>query len=315
MNFKRITDVIKNNDTFLLGTHQDVEGDALGSVLAMYMLLRRLKKKAYIYHPQQVPVNYKFMPSSFVVKHQPPKDKVDCGIILDCSDITRLGKARPAFINADILVNIDHHISNTKFADINVVEPKASSACEIVYKIYKRFYSKITKDVAVCLYAGIFTDTGSFTYSPTTSYVHKIVSELLKCGVHPVDVYHNIYSLFKAEDVSFIGKVLSSVQQDKSKKVVWVKTNRWIESTYGDLTEAIFHNLRSIRTGQVFVLFKKFEKNTIRVNFRSNGKFNVNRIARFFGGGGHKNAAGASVRNGSINSVEKKIISFIKKYI
>ncbi len=315
MSLKRIIKIIKSNRTFLLGTHQDVEGDALGSVLTMYMLLRRLRKKVYIYHPQKVPINYRFMPSTDEIKQYPPKNKVDCGIILDCSDITRLGNARQAFIQADVLINIDHHISNTKFADINIVEPKASSACEIMYTIYKRFYPKISKDAAVCLYTGIFTDTGSFTYSPTTSYVHKIIAELLNCGVSVVNVYHNIYSSFKTKDVSFIGKVLSSVKEDKTKKIVWAKTDRWIESTYGDLTEAIFHNLRSIRNGEVFILFKKVEKNTIRVNFRSNGKFNVNRIAKFFGGGGHRNAAGASVRNGSINSVEKRIISFIKKYV
>ncbi len=315
MRTKKIIDVIKKNKTFLLGTHRDVEGDALGSTLGMYMLLKRLHKEVYFYHPQKVPYNYQFLPYSEEINNQPPKRSFGVGIILDCSDISRLGKAKNSFINTDILVNIDHHISNTKFADLNYVDPKASSASELVYKIYKKVFPKVSRSVALCLYTGIFTDTGSFSYAPTTSSVHRIVAELMDCGVSPPKVYHNVYSTFKPRDLSFIGKTLSNLKEDSTGKIIWVKTNKWRESEFGDLTEAIFHNLRSIKKGHVFILFKNIKKGSIRVNFRSNGKVNVNKIAKFFGGGGHKNAAGVTIRKESLSSVEKKIVSFVKRYL
>lgn len=315
MNLKKVVDVIRNRKLFVLGTHKDVEGDALGSTLGMYMLLKRLNKKVYVYHPQKVPFNYKFLPYSEEICNIPPRKFSEAGIIMDCSDISRLGEAKNSFIHTDVLINIDHHISNTDFADINYVDSKASSASELVYKIYKKFFPKVSKNTAIALYTGIFTDTGSFSYSPTTSYVHRIVSELIERGVSPPKVYHSVYSAFKTADIAFIGKILSDVREDKTGKIIWVTTKKWRESSFGDLTEAVFHNLRSVYKGEVFVLFKYIKKDTIRVNFRANGKVNVNRVAKFFGGGGHKNAAGTTVRDKNISSVEKKIVSFIKRYI
>jgi phosphoesterase RecJ-like protein len=315
MSLTKIVKAIKNNRSFLLSTHQDVEGDALGSMLAMALLLRRLRKKVYMYHTQKVPFNYAFLPSSHLIHRAPPQGEFDAGIILDCSDISRLGRARNAFVKIDTLMNIDHHTSNTRFADINLVEPQASSASEIVYKIYKKFFSRITKEAALCLYTGIFTDTGYFTYSYTDSYVHKVVAELMAYGVSPTKVYHNVYSSFRPRDIAFIGKVLSSLKHDKSNKIFWVHTGSWNDSGYGDLTENIFHNLRFIKDAEVFVLFKKVGSSTIRVNFRSRGKVDVNRIAKFFGGGGHRSASGTSIKDPSLSAVEKRVISFIKRHI
>ncbi|MBN2121005.1 MAG: bifunctional oligoribonuclease/PAP phosphatase NrnA [Candidatus Omnitrophica bacterium] len=314
MSLQKIVKTIKNNKSFLLSTHQDVEGDALGSMLAMFCLLRRLRKRVYMYHGQKVPFNYTFLPFSHLIHRMPPHEEFDVGIILDCSDISRLGRSRNAFLKPETLINIDHHTSNTRFADLNLVEPQASSASEIVYKIYKKFFTKIAKQAALCLYTGIFTDTGYFTYSYTDSYVHRVVSELMDYGVSPTKVYHNVYSSFRIQDIAFLGKVISTLSHDRKGRMCWVKTNRWHESVYGDLTEVIFHNLRFIRDAEVFVLFKKVGNNTVRVNFRSRGKVDVNKIAKFFGGGGHRSASGTSIRNSSIAVVERKVISFIKKH-
>jgi bifunctional oligoribonuclease and PAP phosphatase NrnA len=315
MKTKKIIETITRNKTFLLGTHLDVEGDALGSALGMYLLLKRLKKKVYFYHPQIIPENYRFLPYSGEISSKLPLESFDAGIILDCSDISRLGQAKNNFINTGILINIDHHISNTKFAELNYVEPGASSASELVYKIYKKFFNKVSKNAALCLYTGIFTDTGSFSYTPTTSSVHRIAAELIESGVKPANVYYEVYSAFESQDVAFIGNVLSGLKQDNSGKIVWVNIESWRESVFGDLTEVIFHNLRSIKRGEVFVLIKNIKKNEVRVNFRSNGKVNVDRIAKFFGGGGHKNASGVTIKGESLSEIEKKVISFIRRCI
>lgn len=315
MSLKKIIKVIKKEKSFLLSTHLDVEGDALGSELAMYLLLKRLRKKVCMYNPQKIPANYSFLPFSSQVQHSPPWEEFDVGIILDCSDISRLGRAKNSFYKTRVLINIDHHISNTRFTDINLVDPYASSTCELVYKLYKKFFPKLNKNVALCLYTGIFTDTGCFTYGSTDPAVHKIIAELMSYGVLAPKVYHNVYGFYKFKDIAFIGKVLSTLKQDKNGKILWVKTDKWRESAYGDLTEAIFHNLRFIKNAQIFVLFKKIGNGTVRVNFRSRGRFDVNKIAKFFGGGGHRNASGTTIRKSSLAAAENKVISFIKKHI
>ncbi len=315
MGIKRVIETIKRSKSFLIGTHRDVEGDALGSMLGIYFLLRRLKKKVYMYHFQAVPLNYRFMPAASEIDSKPPSGRFDAGIILDCSDVSRLGKSGKAFLKADTIVNIDHHVSNTRFADINFVDPRASSAAELVYRLYKKFFPKLSKDSAVCLYTGMFTDTGSFSYVHTGSYVHKAVSDLIACGVSPVKIYHNVYSSLRPEDVLFIGKALSSLRSGAKGKIVWIKTNKWIDSAYGDLSDTIFYNLRLIKGAEVLVLIKRIGKKSVRVNFRSKGKVNVNKIAKFFGGGGHHNASGTTIEGDSINSVEKKVISFIKRHL
>ena len=314
MSLKKITEIIKNKKSFLLSTHQDVEGDALGSELALFSLLRRLRKEVYIYNSDKTPLNYRFLPFSSYIKNEPPQKEFEVGIVVDASDISRIGIVRNSFLKTKILINIDHHISNTKFGDINWIEPKVSSAAEMVYKIYKRFFPNISKNASICLYTGIFTDTGCFSYSYTNSQVHRIVSELLNSGVTPVKIYHEVYSSFKARDISFVGRVLSRVKCDFKGKVCWVKTSQWKDSSSGDLTEAIFYNLRFIKDAEVLILFKQIGKN-VRVNFRSKGKIDVNRVAKFFGGGGHKSAAGTTLKNTSIFQAQKKVLSFIKSHI
>lgn len=315
MSLRKTVEIIRKSRSFILSTHTNVEGDALGSELAMFLLLKRLRKRVYIYNIDKTPFNYKFLPSSSKIQVQPPSDKFDVGIILDCSDVSRLGKSKSAFFRARYLVNIDHHISNSRFGDINFVDPRASSVSELVFRIYKKFFPRIPGNVATCLYTGILTDTGCFTYSSVTPNLHRVVAELLASGISNSKIYHNIFTSFSPDDIAFIGKVLSGLKSDESKRLVWARANQWTDSLFGDLTESIFYNMRLIRDAEVFVLFKKISRSSIRVNFRSRGRIDVNKVAKFFGGGGHKNAAGATIQANRISSVEKDVITFIKKYL
>lgn len=308
---KKIIETIKNNKKFLITAHMNLEGDALGSEMAAYLLLKKLKKQATVVNNDPTPIAYSFLPYVRAVKNELCENHFDVVLVLDCSDSFRTGKVKDYLSRANYIVNIDHHISNTSFGDINWVDAKASSACEMVYRLCKEC-GVMDKYIALCLYTGMFTDTGNFTYANTSRRVHKIVSELIKYKISPDRVYDALHSFCDIRDIRFIGTILSSLKIDTYNNIVWAVIKRWPEKGY-DLTEVVFSVIRYIKGADVFVLFKKLGKNKVRVNFRSRYKVDVNKIAKFFGGGGHKRASGTTI-DGTLLSVERNVISFIKRY-
>ncbi|MFH1503904.1 MAG: bifunctional oligoribonuclease/PAP phosphatase NrnA [Candidatus Omnitrophota bacterium] len=309
---KKIADRIAESKSFLITAHINLEGDALGSELAAYLLLKKLKKKAVICNNDRTPVIYQFFPSVGVIKNSVQEKRFDTALVLDCSDSSRAGKIKDSLSKADCVINIDHHIGNTCFGDINWVQPRASSASEMFYRVCEKF-KIMDKNIAFCLYTGIFTDTGSFVYSNTSEATHKIVSNLMKYDIHPNKIYNNLYSLCQPRDLNFIGKVMSSLKFSPDKKICWAVMAKIDERPY-DLSEVVFSIMRRLKSPEVFLLFKKVNSGRTRVNFRSRSYIDVNEIAKFFGGGGHKKASGTTVEE-SIDKVENKVIGFVRKYI
>lgn len=328
MSLKKVVAHIKNNKYFLITTHTNLEGDALGSELAFYRLLRKLGKYATIMNEDNVPYGYDFLPGINKVEKFRGKifDKVrknrlkdirfDCLIILDCSDLARCGRVSKINIDNRPIVNIDHHISNDKFGNINWIEPAASSCSEMIYKLYKRMRIPLDRYAALLLYVGMITDTGSFRYSNTNSLTHKAASELLKYNLDIVQIYKRIYENIPFEDMKLLTKILPNMKQSAKGKIIWfqIKKNMLKNKKLSfDLSEHILSFGRAIKDAEVAVLFKENLgiKDEIRVNFRSQGKVDVNKIARFFGGGGHKTASGATI-HGQIDAVRKKVLAKIR---
>lgn len=168
------------------------------------------------------------------------------------------------------------------------------------------------KNLALCLYTGMFTDTGNFTYSNVDSSTHQIVSQLMEYNLHPHKIYETIHSLCMPSDLKFMGKIISSLKFDPQRKVCWAAINKWKENSY-DLTEVVFSVMRLLKEPDVFVLFKKVDHHKTRVNLRSRSRVDVNKIAKFFGGGGHKRASGTTI-DVPIHVAEERVISFIKRY-
>ena len=308
---KKIVEKINTGKSFLITAHMNLEGDALGSELAAYILLKKLKKKVVIYNNDPTPGIYKFLPFSRVIKNTPKEDKFDVALVLDCSDVSRSGKVKDIVSKAGCIINIDHHISNTHFGDINWVEPSSSSATQMLYLLCEKF-KIMDKNIALCLYTGIFTDTGNFTYANTDSETHKIVASLMKYNLHPHKIYDIIHSECEPGDLKFIGEIISSLKFDPYRKISWAAITEWQDKNY-DLTEVIFSIMRLLKGPEVFLLFKSIDKNKTRINFRSRGRIDVNRIAKFFGGGGHKNASGTTIEE-PVAKAEKKVISFVRRY-
>ncbi|MBU2473659.1 MAG: bifunctional oligoribonuclease/PAP phosphatase NrnA [Candidatus Omnitrophica bacterium] len=309
--FKAIVDKITRGRKFLITAHMNLEGDALGSELATYILLKKLKKQAVIYNNDPTPEIYNFLPFSRVIKNNLAKEDFDVAIALDCSDSSRTGKVKDSLVKANCIINIDHHVSNTYFGDINWVEPRVGSCAQILYRLCKKF-GVIDKNIALCLYTGIFTDTGNFTYASTDDQTHRIASELMKYNLHPHILYDRLHSVCTPLDLNFIGKVISTLKFDPAKKICWANIVHWQDKGY-DLTEVVFSIMRLLKGVEVSILFKKIDNKRTRVNFRSRSCVDVNKIARFFGGGGHKRASGTTI-DSSLEAAEKKVVSFIKKH-
>lgn len=320
MSLKNTIACIKNNKAFLITTHLNPEGDAFGSELAFYRILKALGKRATIINEAGVPCEYDFLPGTkFIRKFKKNLKgmKFDCFVVLDCSDLKRCGDV--SILNAanSPVLNIDHHISNERFADINWIEPQASSTCEMVYKLYKKLHIPLNRDAAMSLYVGIMTDTGSFHYPNTSAFTHKAVSELMGYNLDITQIYKNLYEDIPFGDMKLLSKILPTIRRAVFGKVAWFQIKQNVlknKKISFDLTEHLLSFARAIKNVEVAVLFKenlgtKFE---IRVNLRSQGKVDVNKIAQIFGGGGHKTASGATVK-GRIEEVRRKVLAKIRE--
>ncbi|MFH1577985.1 MAG: bifunctional oligoribonuclease/PAP phosphatase NrnA [Candidatus Omnitrophota bacterium] len=321
MSIKKVIDCIRKNNVFLITAHKNLEGDALGSEIAFACLLRKLGKTAIIVNQDSAPQEYRFLKGfKSVIKYRHNmKIKFDVLVMLDCTNKSRCGYVlNLARLNQPI-INIDHHISNTKFGNINWVLPDASSAAELVYQLYKAMDVKIDADSARAIYTGILTDTGSFRHLNTTSLTHQIAAELLKFKLSAAKIYQNIYESVSFSDISLLSKILLSLKRHASGKIITAELKRGAlkgRSVHFDLTENILNFARLIRGGEVCILFREQGDNPrqTRVNFRSRGKIDVNRIAQSFGGGGHKTASGCVIK-GSLEKARRQVIQKIKEYL
>jgi len=319
MSVEKVIDCIRKNKRFIITTHINVEGDALGSELALAVLLKRKGKEAVILNQDKVPPEYRFLPGVDAIKNKLGNFNFEVAVILDCSDLNRCGKIQKLFANAVTTLNIDHHISNSKFADINWVKPRVSSAAEMVYELYQRLGVPFKRDSAVALYAGILTDTGSFRYANTNYHTHMMAASLLKAGAVPQKVYQNIYQSNSFEDMKFLAKILPSIRRDREGKLVWfvIPGSALKKASHDfDLTEHVLSFGRKIKGVEVVVVFKENlgKKNQIKVNFRSQGECDVNRIAKYFGGGGHRSASACTV-TGSLREVSDRVLAKIREIL
>lgn len=321
---KQVIEAIKKSNRFLITAHINLEGDSLGSQLAMKELLIDMGKDAYILDNDAVPDHYKFLPKADEISNDLNKIKdFDVAIVLDCPTLKRTGKVNKIIKEkAKFIINIDHHISNEGFGDINWVDPHASSAGEMVYRLYKEAGVKLTKEVALSLYIAILTDTGSFNYDNTSSVTHEIAGELLGYGLDPALVSESVYERRSLEDIRLLALVLDTLKVDMGGTIAYIEvTKDMLEKTGADITksEGLINYARSIDKVKVAVLFKEDikDKNKINISFRSKGNgeiIDVNKIASVFGGGGHTKASGCVI-NGTLEEAKKKVLAEIEKVL
>lgn len=319
MSFKKAVSLIRENNNFLISSHVNPEADAIGSELGFLNLLRKLGKQGIIVNESNLPVECRELPGVKEIKQFPnaKANGFDCGVYLDSGEASRVGKVDSLLSKARRTLNIDHHFSNKRFAGVNWVDPFASCTCEMVFRLYKHFRVEIDADAALALYAGIIADTGSFHYSNTAVSTHQIAAQLLKKGISPPKTYNMLFENNTLSGIRLLGQVLLAMESDCNGQIVWVEIpakslNKRFPDV--DLAEEVLGLMRSIKGVELAIIFKEArnKKDQARINFRSQTDFDCNRLASEFGGGGHKNASGATV-NGNLREIKKKILRRAKE--
>ena len=309
---------IRKHKKFLISAHINPEGDSLCSQLAMKELVTALGKEAVIVNNDPVPDHYKFLPGIGKLSTDlAGKVDFDAALILDCPTLKRIGGVADMIGREKTVINVDHHISSERFGNVNWVDSDASSTGEMVYKLFKEMNVPLTREIALCLYIAILTDTGSFNYDNTSAITHEIASDLLGYGLEPGSVSESVYERRTLIDIKLLGLVLSTLKVNRSGEIAYLAiTRKMIAETGADISksEGFVNYARSIDGVKVAALFKEDAKdaNKINVSFRSKSGVDVNKIASFFGGGGHVKASGC-VLEGTLADAEAKVVAKIEE--
>ncbi len=313
---EQIAGLLRSEKTFLILTHFRPDGDAVGSQLALALLLRDLGKHVETWNDDEVPAKFLFLPGSNLIQKPPaePRD-FDVVISIDASNWQRVGTAAPKIKSKTHFINIDHHVSNDKFADINWIVPDAPASGQIAYDLIKRGGFKLTRDIATCLFAAISTDTGSFTYANTTAECLHVCAELVKTGINVGETCRHIYESYPYARLQLLQMALADLKlaHDKHVAYYWVTNEMYEESgAKREDTEGLIDYARAIEGVYVAILFEELpEPDKIRISLRSkHPKVDVNSIARRFGGGGHHEAAGARI-TGETHEIEAKVVAAV----
>lgn len=280
-----------------LACHVNPDGDALGSLLATALGLKKLGKEVYPTWgaaPIQVPPSFAFLPGTDLLVQ--PTDLPDCSafVALDCGASHRLGSVEKQARSCDLLVNVDHHPGNDQFGTLNVVVTTASSTAELVARLLVDLGVEIDKDIATALYVGIVTDTGRFQYSNSTPDTLRLAADLLSYGVDAPFIAQEVYESSPFGYLKLVGRVLDRAVLHEPERFVysWITLDDLGETgVAADETDGLIDLVRSTRAADVAAMFKQQRDGAWRVSMRSKGR-SVGELARARGGGGHDLAAG-----------------------
>jgi phosphoesterase RecJ-like protein len=291
-------------DKLLLTTHENPDGDALGSLLAMHWILEQLGKQSVMYmSPDEFPLPWEYRGWTFdgIVGSPPPDVSERTIVFLDCGNIDRMPVD---FLQEDGLhiLNIDHHHDNTRFGTVNLVAPDASCTAEIVYHLAKELDAEITPPIADALYTGLVTDTGKFMYENTSPEAHRMAAELIEAGVEPHQVHRRLYEDLPFRRLKLLERALASVERHDDGSITAAHLVRDDYAATGATeqdSEGIVDHMRAVEGTAVAVLVRELlsedRAGMRKVSLRAtDGRVDVSQIARAFGGGGHPQAAGFS---------------------
>ena len=309
--YSSIIEFIKEGESFTLLSHISPDGDTLGSSLALMHLIRRLGKTVEVVCSNTVPKIYTFMPGSEEVRL--PEDAVGypCVISVDCADTPRFGRAIRYFEAAESTAAIDHHITNPRFAGVNLVVADASATAEVVYELYKMMDMPVDTPVATCLYTGIVTDTGNLSYSNTTPKALRIIADFVEKQLVDIsELNRRIYRTVPYEKTRVQGFVTSNIRLECGGEVGIGTLTRAQMLDFGasnEDCEGIVDCVRDIDCVKIGAFIREGADGSYKVSLRSKGIGDVGRIAIAHGGGGHEKAAGYTAKE-ALSTVISDII-------
>lgn len=314
-NLKQIAKKIKKADKICLMVHENPDGDAIGSILAMYHALNNMGKKvdAYI---ENMPPNLKFLKGykNLIVYDGIAAKDYDLAIALDCGTLER-AKGNALFRKAKLTVNIDHHVSNPGYADINHVDDKAAATGEIVYLLLKRLGIVIEKEIAEALYIAIVSDTGMFRHQNVTKRVFDVAGELTTCGIDTSELTRKFFYESSLDRLKLLSRALDNLELYCRSRVGVIALDKnsknGLNVSDSDF-EGIVDYARNIKGVEVGVFIKP-RLAGYRVSLRSNSSFDCNKVASELGGGGHVRAAGIQINGRSLMDVKDIVLKKIEE--
>ncbi len=300
---KSVAHAIRSNDRFLVVTHENPDGDALGSMLAMELGLRALGKDVVMYlsGTAPTPAEYRFLDLADVRRELPDDLENRVLLAVDCANDRRIGEANTGVDGAKLVVNVDHHHDNSEFGDVNVIVAEASSTSEIVRDILGELDVALTPDIAAALYVGLVTDTGRFQYTNTTPKALRLAAELVEAGADVHGIFRHVYETVQFAKLKLLARALERAQLFEGGRLV---VSYLLKDDFGDVgaeepySEGIIDSLRAVEGSEMVALIREPPRNegpARRVSLRSShDEVDVSAVARKLGGGGHRQAAGFS---------------------
>jgi bifunctional oligoribonuclease and PAP phosphatase NrnA len=308
-------DAIRSKHRFVLSSHARPDGDSIGSQLAMAYALRALGKTVTIVNKDPAPDPIMAFPGvdAIVIADRVSGD-FDAAIIMECGDLNRPGVAG---LDRFFLINIDHHPGNTEYGQVNWFDPSAAACGEMVFDLIRALGVPLSLEIATHVYLAILTDTGSFHYSGISPRTFAICKEALEAGVDAVQVARNVYDSNNMGRLKLFGAVLSAMQIDRTGRIAIVYVDHAMAQAAGgsyEDTEGLVNLPLTVKEIEAVVFFKQEKDNEYRVSLRSKGAIDIGAVAKEFGGGGHKNAAGCTAR-GAIADLQRLIVEKIERAI
>lgn len=318
MDYSKLNDIIKSSKNILIISHVNPDGDTLGSMCGLYCaILENFKKKCDMVAISKIPDVYSYLPHLSEVKNVDDLDKsreYDLVINVDVAALDRACDAKILFEKAKFTVNIDHHKTNIAYGNLNFINPDASSTGEVLFGCFENMNWKVNLDCAICLYTAILTDTGSFRFDNTKPSTFEVASKLVEIGVQPSDIYKKVYESDSKTLVMFQAHCISKakfLEDDKIAYTLVYKKDMEKFSAGDDCMEGLTEKLRAIVTTRIAFVAKEMKSGGTKISMRS--KFaDVAEICSVFGGGGHKFAAGCTIK-APVEDAAKKVLKEIKK--
>ena len=305
---RKIKDLIREGRDFLVTTHIDPDGDAIGSTFAFAFALQSLGKQVTVYLDDQVPYRYAFLPAPRIT-HTVPQEAFDAVFVLDCGSLFRIGKGHDDVAPKKPLVNIDHHDTNDLFGTVNYVDNTASSTGEIMYRLLKYLKVGIDRNMADNIYTAVFTDTGSLRYENTSLSAYRVCEEMVKAGANPSHIASMVYENHPRERFLLLGEVLRTLLTYNGTVAMVHVTGDMFEKTGtgSEFVDGFVEFIKEIGGIEVAVLMRELNKDLYKVSMRGKGKVDVASICNMFGGGGHRNAAGCRIA-GTLEEARHKLL-------
>ena len=313
---RKIIDTIRASQSICVVGHVRPDGDCVGSQLGLALALRSEGKKITCWNEDALPAKLAFLDTEKLFSQPGPGRRFDCVIATDCASFERLGKVRDCIGDRKAFINIDHHTSNTRYADLNWVSSREPSTGELIYRLLKDARWPVTRPIADCLFTAVSTDTGSFQYPSTTPGTLLVASHLVENGADLARISQEVYESYPLARVQLLRHVYNTFRltHDHRTAYFWLKKRDYTRTgALRDDSEGLIDHIRAIQGVVVACLFEEIQPGLTRISLRSKCRqIDVNRLAAEFGGGGHPAAAGARLQ-GTPAAIQRRVLNSIRR--